>query len=90
MTRNMPPADELAWTREEIKRLKTREEELRKHLIEREDDRFGDSVVVTVADQERKRFDRKAAEQELGPLNRFDVTSKSKTLRIALRVHEYE
>lgn len=79
---NMKPADELLWVRERIKALKAREDELRVGMVDGSLDRSGDFAVVFITKRPSKRFDRKAAEAELGSLSRFETTTESTVVRV--------
>lgn len=79
---NMKPADELLTVRQKIKELQAREAELKSGLIARDLDPCGDFALVSISSRKTKRFDRKAAEDELGDLSRFDVTGETTVLKV--------
>jgi hypothetical protein len=85
--RNRHPADELADTRAEMRRLEGREEELRAYLLEHPDDRIGDEHVASVGEQQRKRIDLKALADEIGlsVLQRFTAYRAVMTVRLRQR-----
>ena len=62
--RNMPPADELGYIRDEIKRLKAREAELRAEILET-GEATGTTYTVEIKTQERRSFDRTRLPQEI-------------------------
>lgn len=62
--RNMSPADELGHIRDEIKRLKTREAELRQELLAT-GDASGTDYTVEIKRQERRTFDRTRLPQDI-------------------------
>ena len=78
---NMKPADELTMVRQKIKDLQAREVELKDGFKSGELDTSGDFCAVSITKRSAKRFDRKAAEAELGSLERFDVESESIVIR---------
>lgn len=78
---NMKPADELLSIRQRIKELQDREAELKDGFRSGEYDCGGDFAVVVVAKRKAKRFDRKAAEAELGSLERFDVVTEQVVIK---------
>jgi hypothetical protein len=78
---NMKPADELLSIRQRIKELQDREAELKDGFKSGQLDRGGDFAVVAVTRRYTKRFDRKAAEDELGSLSRFDVPTEQVVVR---------
>ena len=79
---NMKPADELLFVRERIKELKAREDELKAGFKSHELDASGDFALVVMSQRKSKRFDRKAAEAELGDLSKFDVVSESTVIKV--------
>lgn len=87
---NLKPADELFAIRERINELSRREAELRQLLIDDTGARYGDNVIAEVTTSMRRRFDRKAAEKALGPLNAYDTETETITIRVKPRVSEYE
>lgn len=80
--KNMKPADELLFVRERIKELQAREAELKDGFKFGELDTAGDYAIVILTKRKSKRFDRKAAEAELGSLSRFDVEGETAVLRV--------
>lgn len=81
MSVNMKPADELLSVRQKIKELQDREAELRRGFMSGELNTSGDFAVVLVTKRKAKRFDRKAAEVELGDLSRFETETESTVIR---------
>ena len=81
---NLKLADELLSVRQKIKALQTREAEIKEALSAPGADLSGDFSLAHFVKRGSTRFDRKAAEKELGPLDRFDV----KTETVALMVSE--
>lgn len=90
MTTNLKPADELKSIRDRIKELQAREAELREGLITGAMDPVGAMAIAFVTKGKSKRFDRKAAEAELGSLARFDVLTEFFVVRVQDRVFEPE
>lgn len=90
MTTNLKPADELKSVRDQIKELQAREKAIRDGLVSGDLDPVGAFAIATVARQASTRFDRKAAEAELGDLSRFDRVSEMTVVRVAERVFEEE
>lgn len=80
--KNMRPADELLFVRNRIKELQTREGELKDGIRSGELESFGDYAIAAVTKRKTKRFDRKAAERELGDLSRFDVEGEAIVIRV--------
>lgn len=83
-TSNLKPADEILTLRTRIKELQTREKELSEGIKSGDLSESGDFAVCHLVKRKTKRFDRKAAEAELGDLSRFDVEGET----VALMVHE--
>jgi hypothetical protein len=85
---NRHPADELADTRSEIRRLEDREGELRAYLLEHPDDRKGTGYEASIGTQRRKRIDFRALADEIGGslLGRF--TSYVSVAVVKLRERE--
>lgn len=82
MTSNLKPVDEFFSVREKIKELKVREDELKQLISDLSpEERVGDFALVSISERKSKRFNRKAAEQELGDLSRFETSSISKVFR---------
>jgi hypothetical protein len=90
MTTNMKPADELKTIRDQIKVLQAREAELREGIISGKLDSVGHFAVAIMVKQNRKTFDRKAAEAELGDLSRFEVKGQITMLRVQERFYDEE
>jgi hypothetical protein len=63
---NRHPVDELFDTREQIKQLEIREQELRAYLLEHPNDRTGIEHIATIGEQRRSRVDLKALADEIG------------------------
>jgi hypothetical protein len=63
---NRHPADELADTRAEIRRLEEREQELRTYLLEHPHDRIGAEFTVTIGEKRRRHVDLQALASEIG------------------------
>lgn len=78
---NLKPADELLSIRQRIKELTAREDELKEGFRSGALETGGDFAVVVVAKRNAKRFDRKAAEAELGSLARFEVTTEQVVIK---------
>lgn len=79
---NMKPADELLATRQKIKELQDREKELRDGIVSGDLETHGEFAVVLITKRKAKRFDRKAAEKEIGSLSRFDIETESTVVRV--------
>ena len=79
---NMRPADELFTIRQRIKELQAREDELSKAIKAGELETHGDFAIAIVSKRKTTRFDKKAAEAELGDLSRFNVEGESIVLRV--------
>ena len=86
MTTNLKPADELLTLRQRIKALQAREDEIKAGMKSGELEMNGDFALAHFVKRNTSRFDRKAAEAELGDLSRFDVKSET----VALIVSELE
>lgn len=84
MTTNMKPADELLSVRQKIKALQEREAELKAGMQSGDLSLDGDFALARLMKRNTTRFDRKAAEEELGSLKRFEVKSET----VALVVEE--
>lgn len=82
MTTNLKPADELLSVRQKIKEFQEREKELRDGIVSGDFDTHGDFAAVLITKRKAKRFDRKAAEKELGSLSRFEVETESTVVRV--------
>lgn len=83
---NLKPADELLTIRNRIKELQEREKEIKAAMQSGEMETHGDFAVARFIKRKSKRFDRKAAEAELGSLARFDVEGET----VALMVEELD
>ena len=81
---NLKLADELLSVRQKIKDLQTRETQIKDALSKDGADLSGDFAVAFFVKRGSTRFDRKAAEAELGSLARFDVKGET----VALMVNE--
>lgn len=79
---NMKPADELLMVRQKIKEMQEREKALKEGIASGEFETSGDFAVASITKRKTKRFDRKAAEAEIGSLSRFDVESESTVIRV--------
>ena len=82
MTANMKPADELFTIRKRIKEMQERENEIKSAMQSGEMETHGDFAIARFVKRRSKRFDRKAAEAELGSLARFDVESETTALLV--------
>ncbi len=80
---NMKPADELLSVRSKIKALQEREAELKEGMTSGAMSMAGDFAVASLVKRASSRFDRKAAEAELGSLARFDVKGETVALLVA-------
>lgn len=74
---NLRPADELLSVRQRIKEMQAREKVLKEGLITGGFEPVGHFALVSIIKRKGKRFDRKAAEAELGSLARFDVVTET-------------
>jgi len=83
MTTNLKPADELLSVRRRIKELQERENELKAGMQSGKMELSGDFAVAHFVKRGSTRFDRKAAEAELGSLARFDVKSETVALMVS-------
>lgn len=82
MTTNLKPADELLTIRRKIKELQDREKELKDGMQSGELSTSGDFAVARFVKRTTSRFDRKAAEKELGSLARFDEKGETVALMV--------
>jgi len=82
MTTNLKPADELLTVRMKIKELQEREKELKDGMQKGELSMSGDYAIARFVKRASSRFDRKAAEAELGSLSRFDVKGETVALMV--------
>lgn len=78
--RNMTPADELGHIRDELKRLKARETELRAEILET-GDASGAEYTVEIKTQERRVLDRDKLPQEILDDPYYYKTSTSQIVR---------
>lgn len=83
MTTNLKPADELLSVRQKIKALQERESELRDGMASGALPLSGDFSIAAFTSRKTSRFDRKAAEAELGSLDRFDVKGEATVLTVS-------
>ena len=81
---NLKLADELLSIRQKIKALQAREAELKEAMSSPGADLSGNFAIAFFTKKTTSRFDRKAAEAELGSLARFDVKGET----VALMVNE--
>lgn len=88
MTTNMKPADELLTIRKRIKELQAREKEISDGIKSGDLEDAGDFAVARLVKRSTTRFDKKAAEAELGDLSRFNVTSETVALLVDELVQE--
>ena len=77
---NMTPADELGHIREELKRLKAREAELRTELLET-GDASGTDYTIEIKTQERRTLDKDKLPREILDDPYYYKTSTSQILR---------
>lgn len=84
MTTNMKPADELLVIRQKVKELQVREAQIKDGMTSGDMQMGGDFAVAFFVRKKTRRFDRKAAEAELGSLAKFDVEGET----VALMVNE--
>jgi len=80
---NMKPADELFSIRAKIKALQEREAEIKDGMTKGTMSLCGDFAAASIVKRASSRFDRKAAEAELGSLSRFDVKGETVALMVA-------
>jgi len=79
---NLKPADELLTIRERIKNLQAREKELKAGMMAGDLSLDGDFAIARLSKRKSTRFDKKAAEEELGDLSRFNKQSETTALLI--------
>lgn len=79
---NMKPADELLSLRQRIKEMQAREKQIADGIKSGELSMNGEFSLVSVTARKTSRFDRKAAEKELGDLSRFDITGETLVLKV--------
>lgn len=77
---NMTPADELGHIREEMKRLKAREKELRTEILET-GDASGTDYTIEIREQERRTLDREKLPTEILEDPYYYKTSISQIVR---------
>lgn len=82
MTTNMKPADELYQVRQQIKALTERESAIKAAILGGLAETHGDFAVAWIVRRATTRFDRKAAEAELGSLARFDVKGEGEAVMV--------
>lgn len=82
MTTNMKPADELLSIRQKMKELQAREKEIKDGMKAGELEMNGDFSFAHFVTRKQRRFDRKAAEAEVGDLSRFEVESEGTALMV--------
>lgn len=82
MTTNLKPADELLTVRNRIKELQEREKVLKAGMLSNEFAFEGDFAIARLVKRKTSRFDKKAAEAELGDLSRFNVKSETTALLV--------
>lgn len=82
MTTNLKPADELLSIRQRIKALQAREDEIKVEMKSGDIAMSGDFALASLSTRISSRFDRKAAEKELGDLSRFDVKTEVTVLTV--------
>lgn len=82
MTTNLKPADELLTIRQRIKSLQARADEIKTEMEKGELDMSGDFAIAQITRRNSYRFDRKAAEKELGDLSRFEVKTEVTVLNV--------
>lgn len=77
---NMKPADELLSVRQKIKDLQEREAGIKAGMKSGDLAMDGDFAVARLVKRKSTRFDRKAAEKELGDLSRFNKSTDTVVL----------
>jgi len=82
MKTNMLPCDRLFVVRAKIKELQGEEAEIKEQIKNDPELLKGNFTVGTMTTRTTKRFDRKAAENELGDLSRFDTQGVSHILKV--------
>lgn len=82
MTTNMKPADELYQVRQQIKALTEREAALKAAILDGRAEAHGNFAMAWIVNRTTTRFDRKAAEAELGSLDRFDVKGEGRAVLV--------
>jgi hypothetical protein len=84
----MKPADELLTIRQSIKEMQAREKEIKEGMAAGEMPKEGDFAIARFVKRNSKRFDRKAAEKELGSLARFEINGETTALMIDELIQE--
>ena len=84
MSSNLRPVDEIQKIREQVKALKTREAELKAMILSGETSQEGQFVRAQLITRKSKRFNRQAAEVELGSLDRFLVETEATILKLEI------
>ena len=82
MSTNMKPADELLTIRRKIKELQEREKQIADGIKSGDLSPDGDFAIACLSARSTTRFDRKAAEAELGSLERFEVKGETVALLV--------
>jgi hypothetical protein len=90
MPTNMKPADELLTIRKRIKELQAREKEISDGIKSGDLEDAGDFAIARLSTRKTTRFDKKAAEAELGDLSRFNVTGETVALLVEELAQEVE
>jgi hypothetical protein len=80
--RNISPADELGHIRDEIKRLKKREDELRAEMLAHGGAEAGAEYRVEVVEQQRRTLDRDALPKAILDDPAYWKTSTSRIVRV--------
>lgn len=83
MTTNLKPADELLSIRQRIKALQARADEIKAGMESGELEMSGDFALAHFIRRNSSRFDRKAAEAELGDLSRFEKQTEVSVLMVS-------
>ena len=84
MSSNLRPVDEIQKIREQVKALKAREAELKAMIVSGEASMEGQFVRAQLIARMSKRFNRQAAEAELGSLDRFLVETEATILKLEI------
>lgn len=86
-SRNRHPVDELADIRDAIKRLKDREDEIRKLIIEGSCSSLGDQYSATIQTTSSERVDTKALREKLtsAELSKFLKVTMSTVVKVSKR-----
>lgn len=80
---NLKPADELLSIRQRIKEMQAREKEIKDGMEKGEFEMNGDFAIAVLSKRNQSRFDRKAAEAELGDLSRFEKKIETTVLTVS-------